>query len=138
MALTYDTVFTDTYMYSYKMDDCFDEDYDPTSTISMMAMAISRRPMASMHSRKPPRMTRPRRVITRATPVLGAKVEGTTADSTMADTLGYISTWKVWDEMDLMTDTTKYMSSNTWLGYRRAGGLPGCRRQSFEVGFLCL
>jgi hypothetical protein len=110
----YDTVFTDTYMYSYQMDDCFNEDYDPTS-YKYDGYGYVKKADGIYAFTETTTYDKTTTTITRATPVLGDKVEGTTADSTMADTLGYISTWKVWDEMDLMTDTTKYMSSdNGW------------------------
>lgn len=108
----FDTIFTDTYMYSYQMDDCFDENYDPTN-YKYDGYGYIKKADGIYAFTEATTYDTTTKVITRATPVLGAKVDGTTADSTMADTLGYISTWKVWDETDLMTDTTKYMSSNT-------------------------
>jgi hypothetical protein len=106
------SVFTPTYMYAYYLDTTFTPDsYDPT-TYSYYGYGYVKRSDGIYAFKQDTTFDIAANAVTRATPVLGDKVEGTTADSTMADTLGYISTWKIFDDVSLLTDTTRYMSAN--------------------------
>ncbi len=67
--------------------------------------------------------------ITKGELTIGDKVEGTDADSTIAETIGYFSTWEALQDPYVYVDSTKFMNATT-LGY--VNGDPDTAQDSLE------
>ncbi|MFA6830398.1 MAG: Ig-like domain-containing protein, partial [Bacilli bacterium] len=104
-------VFTPDYMYYYMDDTVFDEYYDP-EYYSYDGGGYVKLDDGIYSFTEDVSYDIDTEVLTRSPLTLGEKIEGTDADSKMDEVIGYINTWAIWDNPDILVDTKEFMSTS--------------------------